>query len=82
MDENIFRPIEMREKEIAITSVFQKGKVTIPQQIRKKLEIHDGDKVIWIFKEGDYVMRKVGVKLESRMRRSERSRKGNSHAGI
>jgi len=82
MGEKFFRLVEMREKEIAVTSVFQKGKVTIPHWIRKKLGIHDGDKVIWIFKDGDYIMRKVGVKLESRMQQSRLLRKGDSHAGI
>lgn len=64
MYEKKYRSVEMRYKEISTSKVFQKGKVVIPSDIRKTLGIHDGDKVIWIFKDGDYIMRKVGVKLE------------------
>ena len=64
MDEKKYRLVEMGYKEIHISRVFQKGKVIIPSEIRKTLGIHDGDKVIWIFKDGNYIMRKAGVKLE------------------
>ena len=32
---------------IAISTVFQFGKTTIPKEVREKLELKDGDKILW-----------------------------------
>jgi len=56
--------VPIPENEIAISIVFGGGRVVIPSEIRKMLNIKDGDRVVWIFKRGDIIMRKVGVRLK------------------
>jgi len=40
------------EQIIAISKVFQKGKVQVPSDVRKMLGIKDGTKLVWKLKEG------------------------------
>ena len=53
-DRKEYEPIKLEYSEISISKVFQRGKTTIPSDVRKNLGIKDGDKVIWLFKNGDY----------------------------
>ena len=47
--------------EVGITAVYGNGSVQIPSEIRKALEISDGDKILWIRKGlHEYTFRKVG----------------------
>ena len=37
----------MSDEVIATTKVFDRGKTTIPSEIRKKMDLSDGDKLVW-----------------------------------
>jgi len=41
---------------IAISTVFQFGKTTIPKEVREKLELKDGDKILWHLNEDNHVV--------------------------
>jgi AbrB family looped-hinge helix DNA binding protein len=41
---------------IAISTVFQFGKTTIPKEVREKLELKDGDKILWHINEDNNVI--------------------------
>lgn len=41
---------------IAISTVFQFGKTTIPKEVREKLELKDGDKILWHLNENKHVI--------------------------
>ena len=41
---------------IAISTVFQFGKTTIPKEVRAKLELNDGDKILWHINEDNNVI--------------------------
>jgi len=51
MDDKLLKEVERRQKingtVLAVSTIFQYGKTTIPKQIRTKLNIDDGDKLIW-----------------------------------
>ena len=48
MDDQFLKEVERRQKingtVLAVSSIFQYGKTTIPKQVRSKLNIEDGDK--------------------------------------
>jgi AbrB family looped-hinge helix DNA binding protein len=44
------------ETIIAISTVFQFGKTTIPKEVREKLELKDGDKILWHINEDNNVI--------------------------
>ena len=35
------------ETILAVSKIFQYGKTTVPKEVRTRLEIHDGDKLVW-----------------------------------
>ena len=41
---------------IAISTVFQFGKTTIPKEVRAKLELKDGDKILWHINEDNNII--------------------------
>jgi len=47
------------ERLIGMSKVYQRGKTQIPSEVRKVLSIEDGQKAVWLFKEGDIVIRKA-----------------------
>jgi len=51
MDDKFLKDIELRQKingtVLAVSTIFQYGKTTIPKQVRSKLNIEDGDQLIW-----------------------------------
>jgi AbrB family looped-hinge helix DNA binding protein len=49
----------MSEKIIQISKVTSNRQITIPVEVMKKLKVKEGDKVIWIEKNGDVVIRKT-----------------------
>lgn len=51
-ESNIEKKYHMTEEIIAISKVFQKGKVQVPSDVRKMLGIKDGRKLVWKLKEG------------------------------
>lgn len=38
----------MKEQIVATSKVFQKGKTQIPSQVRRELDLKDGDIMVWI----------------------------------
>ena len=39
--------VENERIELAVSKVFQYGKTTVPKSVRVKLEVNEGDKLIW-----------------------------------
>ncbi len=37
----------MSDEVIATTKVFDRGKTTIPSEIRRRMNLSDGDKLVW-----------------------------------
>lgn len=58
-----YEMIEVEEKELATSTIFQ-NKIIVPKTIREMLNLEDGDKLIWIFKQGEIIMRKIGFILK------------------
>ena len=54
----------MPQKIVAVRKVYGRGRVQIPVEIRKQLELNDGDNLIFIQSEGDYFIRKAEMALE------------------
>lgn len=43
---------ETTEGVLAVSSIFQGGKTHVPSNIRRKLGLKDGDKIIWVHEAG------------------------------
>ena len=39
------------ETILAVSKIFQYGKTTVPKEVRTRLEIQDGDKLVWSVEE-------------------------------
>ena len=53
-------PSIRRMREIRITVVHGGGRTQIPEEIRNRLGLRDGDKVVWYERAGEFMMRKEG----------------------
>ncbi|MDR3492845.1 MAG: AbrB/MazE/SpoVT family DNA-binding domain-containing protein [Gammaproteobacteria bacterium] len=42
-----------------MSTITQKGQATIPAEVRKKLDLHPGDKIGFELKDGNIVLRKI-----------------------
>ena len=52
-----------------ITKVHVYGRVSIPVEIRNKLEIRDGDKIIWYLNDlGDICIKKMDIEYKKGVR--------------
>ena len=49
---------------VAVRKVYGHGRVQIPVEVRRRLGLEDGDKLIFIQSEGEYSIRKAEVLLE------------------
>jgi AbrB family looped-hinge helix DNA binding protein len=49
----------MSERIIQISKITSNRQVTIPVEIMKKLKVKAGDKIIWIERNGDIIVRKT-----------------------
>ena len=48
------------EKKIeAVSTLFQKGKIQLPSEVRNALGVKDGDKVVWIRENGKWTLEKA-----------------------
>jgi hypothetical protein len=51
LDGKFLKDIEMRRKingtVLAVSTIFQYGKTTVPKKVRSRLNVEDGDKLIW-----------------------------------
>lgn len=43
----------------AISTLFQKGKIQLPSEVRNSLGVKDGDKVLWIREDGKWTLEKA-----------------------
>ena len=51
---------EMKGRPLAIRRIFSRGRVQIPSEVRKSLDVKDGDDVYWFRnRDGDYCLAKV-----------------------
>lgn len=58
--------------EISASSVITKGQITIPKEIREKLNLKEGDRVIFIIEGRRATIRKVsGEKISEILRRQK-----------
>ena len=58
------------ERVVQVSVLFQKGKTQVPEEIRKILDVLDGDKLVWIEESnGD-------IKVKSSKRRDRKGRYG------
>jgi len=49
--------VEMAWREtLGISSIYQNGTTHIPVAVRKRLEVKDGDKILWVMEEGRIVL--------------------------
>jgi AbrB family looped-hinge helix DNA binding protein len=49
----------MSEKIIQLSKITSNRQVTVPAEIMKKLKLKAGDKIIWIERNGDIIVRKA-----------------------
>jgi AbrB family looped-hinge helix DNA binding protein len=49
----------MPEKIIQLSKITSNRQVTVPVEIMKKLKLKAGDKIIWIERNGDIIVRKA-----------------------
>jgi len=51
LDGKFLKDVEMRRKingtVLAVSTIFQYGKTTVPKKVRSRLNVEDGDKLIW-----------------------------------
>jgi bifunctional DNA-binding transcriptional regulator/antitoxin component of YhaV-PrlF toxin-antitoxin module len=40
----------------AITKIFQRGKTQVPSSVRRSLGLKDGDKILWVFEDGRWLV--------------------------
>lgn len=45
------------ERVVSTTKMFQRGKTVVPSEIRKRLNLKDGERVVWIEKDGNFYVR-------------------------
>jgi bifunctional DNA-binding transcriptional regulator/antitoxin component of YhaV-PrlF toxin-antitoxin module len=46
-------------KVIGISKVFQRGKTQVPAEVRRVLELKDGEKILWIVESGKLVIERA-----------------------
>ena len=51
--------METAVEVIATSKVFQRGKVQLPSEVRERLNLKDGDKVVWFQFQGRIYVRKA-----------------------
>jgi len=47
---------------VDVASVGEKGQVTIPKQVRNLLEVKRGDRIVFVSKDNEIIMRKSNTK--------------------
>ena len=65
----------MSQKIVAVRKIYGRGRVQIPVEIRKRLQLRDGDKLIFIQSNGMYFIRKAEVTLEPMPRLTRTTKK-------
>lgn len=58
--------------QIGISSMSEKGQVTIPKEIRDRLQLKAGDKVIFIERDSEVVVHNAGTKKLSEILESHK----------
>lgn len=47
---------EVTRKILGLSTLYQRGKTQIPSKVRKRLNLNDGDNIIWIVIEGKIIV--------------------------
>lgn len=58
--------------EISVGSVTTKGQITIPKEIRERLDLKDGDRVIFVIEGGQATIRKASREKFSEILRRQK----------
>jgi len=65
VDDKFLKDIEARQKingkVVAVSTIFQYGKTTIPKRVRSRLNIDDGDKLIWSINDSGKITASKGL---------------------
>jgi AbrB family looped-hinge helix DNA binding protein len=64
--------------EVGISSISEKGQVTVPKEIRKILGLKAGDKVVFISRGGQILIRKAQMKRLSQILENQKPWKFSS----
>jgi AbrB family looped-hinge helix DNA binding protein len=58
--------------EMSVGSITTKGQITIPKEVREKLDLKEGDRVVFVIESGQATMRKAsGEKISEILRRQK-----------
>ncbi|MEM3172018.1 MAG: AbrB/MazE/SpoVT family DNA-binding domain-containing protein [Candidatus Nitrosotenuis sp.] len=58
--------------EMSVGSVTTKGQITIPKEVRERLNLKEGDRVVFVIESGQATMRKAsGEKISEILRRQK-----------
>lgn len=58
--------------EMSVGSITTKGQITIPKEVREKLELKKGDRVVFVIESGQAIIRKAsGEKISDILRRQK-----------
>ena len=41
---------------VAVSKIFQHGKTVVPAEVRRNLGLEDGDRLVWIFENGRWIV--------------------------
>ena len=52
----------MTEQIVATSKIFQKGKTQVPSQVRRELDLKDGDVLVWIKTGERYIIERSKLK--------------------
>lgn len=64
--------------EISVGSITSKGQITIPKKVRERLELKDGDKVIFVVEAKQATIRKASAEKISEILRRQKPWKEHS----
>ena len=52
----------MREEILALTKLSKNLQTRVPKEVREKLGLKPGDKLLWIFEDGKVYLRKAEIR--------------------
>jgi bifunctional DNA-binding transcriptional regulator/antitoxin component of YhaV-PrlF toxin-antitoxin module len=60
-------PVDVGDETIlAVSKLFNRGQAYIPVEVREILRVNDGEKVVFILKRGEIILRNAGAKIKER----------------
>ncbi|MCL4518365.1 MAG: AbrB/MazE/SpoVT family DNA-binding domain-containing protein [Thaumarchaeota archaeon] len=58
----LYLDVDIQMSEVGVSSVSEKGQVTIPKEIRDALQLKAGDKVVFVERDDEIVVHKAKAK--------------------